>query len=65
MPNITPLSVFLFLQMVLMGISKLDALTATVSLVITIALIIIDAAILVFFNTAPGKVVAQRLMVKK
>lgn len=65
MPNVTPLTILLFVQAVLLGISQLDFVTPDVSKIIIIALLVINAALAIFFQTSAGKVTAARLLIKK
>lgn len=65
MPNVTPFTVLLFIQAVLLGISQLQFVTPIVSQVIVIALIVVDAALAIFFQTSAGKAVAARYLIKK
>jgi hypothetical protein len=65
MPNVTPLSVLLFLQAVILGISQLDSLSDELSQVLVIAIIVVNAALATFFQfTAPGKALFARLLIK-
>lgn len=65
MPDLTPINWFLFAQMVLLAVSKLPQLSSDLSTIVTVLLILVDAALLVFFRTQAGKAFAARHLVKK
>jgi hypothetical protein len=65
MPNVTPLSVLLFVQAVLLALTQLQSTSPQVSQIIAIVLIVVNAALAVFFQTSPGKTTFARMTIKK